>query len=357
MLLCEKYLLYEIVYYNLRLWYDRSSNINIFASRMNGERMKSTSTPYDDVFRTLLNDCRGLIIPLINEVFGERYTGSEQIVFSPNEHYINQQDGEEYECITDTKFKIVGKETKNYHWECQSTADSSMAVRIFEYASQIALDEGEINENRLTVTFPHSAVLYLRSGAATPDEMRIEIKTPNGGISYSIPVMKLQGYDIDEIFEKNLLFLIPFYIFKHEKELEECDRNADKLEVLKQEYEGIKKRLEEKTLCGAINEYTKCTIHDMSKKVLRNLARKYENVREGVGLVMGGRILDYEAKTIKNEGLREGRNEGRNEGRKETARNLIRAGKMSLEEIAECTNLPLDELNALAAEESALERG
>lgn len=169
--------------------------------------------------------------------------------------------------------------------------------------------------------------------------------------------MKLQGYDIDEIFEKNLLFLIPFYIFKHEKELEECDRNADKLEVLKQEYEGIKKRLEEKTLCGEINEYTKCTIHDMSKKVLRNLAQKYENVREGVGLVMGGRILDYEAKTIKNEGLREGRNEGRNEGRKETARNLIRAGKMSLEEIAECANLPLDELNALAAEESALERG
>ncbi len=61
---------------------------------------------------------------------------------------------------------------------------------------------------------------------------------------------------------------------------------------------------------------------------------------------MGGRILDYEAKTIKNEGLRE----GKSEGRKEAARNLIRAGKMSLEEIAECVNLTLDELNVLASE-------
>ena len=308
--------------------------------------MKSTSTPYDDVFRTLLNDCSKLIIPLINEVFGEHYTGNERIVFAPNEHFINQQDGEEYECITDTKFKIIGKETKNYHWECQSTADSSMAVRIFEYASQIALDEGEISANRLTVTFPHSAVLYLRSSKMTPDEMYIEIKTPSGSITYSIPVMKMQVYAIDDIFEKNLLFLIPFYIFTHEKELEEYDKNEDKLEILKQEYEGIKKRLEEKTVEGEIDEYTKCTITDMSKKVLEHLADKYENVKKGVGLVMGGRILDYEAKTIKNEGLRE----GKSEGRKEAARNLIRAGKMSLEEIAECVNLTLDELNVLASE-------
>jgi hypothetical protein len=47
-------------------------------------------TAYDDVFRTLLNDCRKLIIPLINEVFGEGYTGEEKVQFSPNEHFLNQ---------------------------------------------------------------------------------------------------------------------------------------------------------------------------------------------------------------------------------------------------------------------------
>ena len=66
-----------------------------------------------------------------------------------------------------------------------------------------------------------------------------------------------------------------------------------------------------------ISEYTKCTIMDMANKVLVHIARKYENVREGVKQVMGGRVLDYEAKRIKNEGREEGRAEGRAEGREE----------------------------------------
>ena len=39
------------------------------------------NTPYDDVFRTMLNDCSSLIIPVINEIFNERYCGNEKIVF------------------------------------------------------------------------------------------------------------------------------------------------------------------------------------------------------------------------------------------------------------------------------------
>lgn len=44
---------------------------------------------YDGVFRTIVNDCRKLIIPVINEVFAEDYTGNEKIEFSPNEHFID----------------------------------------------------------------------------------------------------------------------------------------------------------------------------------------------------------------------------------------------------------------------------
>ncbi len=71
-------------------------------------------TPYDDVFRTLLNDCRQLVIQLINEVFGESYTGDEQVIFSPNEHYLNQQNSEEDKRITDGSFSIIGTETRKY---------------------------------------------------------------------------------------------------------------------------------------------------------------------------------------------------------------------------------------------------
>ena len=121
-----------------------------------------SNTPYDDVFRTLLNDCPKLIIPVINEIFHEQYSGTEEIRFLPNEHFINKQGGKEEERITDCAFVIQAPEPKTYHVECQSTPDNSMLARFFEYDAQIALDNGKIEGNVLTVEFPNSAVLFLR---------------------------------------------------------------------------------------------------------------------------------------------------------------------------------------------------
>lgn len=274
------------------------------------ENVRLTNTPYDDVFRTLLNDCSHLIIPLINEVFGEKYSGREKIIFSPNEHFLNRQDGNEKERVTDTSFKIKGKETKKYHLECQSSTDNSMLIRFFEYDTQIALDEGEIKGNVLTVTLPHSAVLFLRCRRSAPDVLKIRMVTPCGSVEYGVQVIKTQQYTLDEIFEKNLLLLIPFYIFSHETRFGEYERDKAKLRGLQEEYEQIKNRLEGLLKERSISEYTKCTIIDMSNKVLEHIAAKYNSIREGVKEVMGGKVLEYEAKTIKKEGLEEGLEEG-----------------------------------------------
>ena len=48
-------------------------------------------TAYDDAFRTMLNDCSALIIPVVNLYFNENYTGNEEITFSKNEHYLAQR--------------------------------------------------------------------------------------------------------------------------------------------------------------------------------------------------------------------------------------------------------------------------
>lgn len=42
------------------------------------------ASPYDDAFRTLMNDCIQLLIPVINEIFGKNYTGKEKIITHPN---------------------------------------------------------------------------------------------------------------------------------------------------------------------------------------------------------------------------------------------------------------------------------
>lgn len=291
------------------------------------ENQKMANTPYDDVFRTLLNDCTPLIIPVINDVFGEQYSGNEEIIFSPNEHFLNRQGGNGDERITDSSFQIRGKEIKRYHPECQSSPDSSLLVRFFEYGTQIALDEGEIRGgNTLTVTLPHSAVLFLRCRASTPDTLKIRIETPGGSLEYDIPAIKSQKYTLLEIFDKKLLLLLPFYIFSHEDRFAEYETDAAKLRGLQAEYAEIRNRLEGMAECGEISEYVKCTITDMSEKVLEHIAAKYNTVRKGVKAIMGGKVLEYEAKTIKREGIAEGRAAEREKGIRDTVSILKKLG-------------------------------
>lgn len=116
--------------------------------------------------------------------------------------------------------------------------------------------------------------------------------------------------------------MIPFYIFSHESQFEEYNTDNARLESLKVEYEDIINRLEGMLNAEKIDEYTKCTIVDMSGKVLEHIAQKYKNVREGVKAVMGGKVLEYEAKTIKLE------------GKLEMLIDLVREGMLSVSDAA-----------------------
>ncbi len=86
-------------------------------------------TPYDDAFRTLLNECPKLMIPVVNEVFQQNYENHELVEILNDKLYINQEDGRQEERITDSNFRIRGK---RYHIECQSTQDRTMLYRLFE---------------------------------------------------------------------------------------------------------------------------------------------------------------------------------------------------------------------------------
>lgn len=218
-----------------------------------------------------------------------------------NEFFINRQGGDQTERITDTHF-LIG--SVRYHLECQSSVDGTIMYRIFEYDSQIAMQDSFLWKDKLTVKFPNTAVLYLRHNKNTSDYMTVEIQVPGASCSYVVPVMKVQNYSIDEIFEKRLFFLIPFHIFVYEKNFEAYDTNEQRMAELTQVYEEIVEKLNAYTAEQVIAAYTKATIIDMSKKVLEHLAKKYSNVKKEVGAIMGGKILDYPAKDILNKGER-----------------------------------------------------
>ena len=292
---------------------------------------------YDGVFRTILNDCRKLIIPVINEIFGEDFTGNEKIEFHPNEHFVDQQDEADKERITDTNFTVFGKVPKKYHIECESSyPDGRITIRLFEYDAQIALDEGEVTVETLTVTFPNTAVLYLRTYKKTPDKMKYVIVTPGGTVQYDVPSMKVQTYSLDDIFEKGLLMLIPFYIFSHEKSFPEYNSNERKLAELKTEYQEILERLDKLEKQEVIGAFDKRTIIDLSGDVINKIAQKYKNVQKGVGGMMRGTLIETSARRLKNEANRN------------TALRMLKRGKLTVEEIAEDTGLSVAEVEQLA---------
>ena len=295
------------------------------------------SNIYDGAFRTILNDCRKLIIPVINEIFEEEYTGEEEIQFFPNEHFIDQQDKADKERITDTNFTVYGKIQKKYHIECESSLpDGKITIRLFEYDAQIALDEGEVKSQTLTVTFPNTAVLYLRTYKKTPDKMKYVIITPGGTVQYDVPIMKVQKYSLDDIFEKRLLLLIPFYIFSHERNFPKYNSNEKKLEELKAEYQIILERLDELEQQEVIGTFDKRTIIDLFGDVIKEIARKYKNVQKGVGDMMRGPLIETSARRL------------RNEARKETALRMLQDGELPINKIAKYSGLVIKEVEELA---------
>lgn len=299
------------------------------------------SNIYDGAFRTILNDCRQLIIPVINEIFGEAYTGDEKIEFFPNEHFLDQQDAADKERITDTNFRIIGRIIKKYHLECESSLpDGKITIRLFEYDAQIALDESEVTEETLTVTFPNTAVLYLRTYRKTPDKMKYVIITPGGTVQYDVPIMKVQNYTLDDIFEKRLLLLIPFYIFSYEMNFPEYNSNEQKLAELESEYQDILKKLDELERQKVIGAFDKRTIIELSSDVIKEITQKYKNVQKGIGDIMGGALIETSARKIKTT--------AETEKQKRIATRMLQAGKLTADEIAEYTELKIEEVEQLA---------
>ena len=288
--------------------------------------MKNINTPYDDVYRTILTDASDLILPVINEVFGTKFTGDERIELLQNESPYEADDGSVEKRITDSYMKVYDHGKPRYfHIECQSSEDGNMILRIFEYDSLIARRYATINNADMDVYYPESALMALRSTDRTPNKMKITIHTPgNGELSYDVPILKVKQYSIDEIFAKRLYFLIPFHIFKFEKELPDCNSNDEKLVEIKAYYAKLMKRLYLVSKAGELPEFYVIMIRNLSMYVVESLAAKYNKVKKGLGDVMGGKVLNYEAKDILNKGIKQGLERGKSDGKHEERIALIR---------------------------------
>ena len=279
------------------------------------QKMETINTPYDDTFRTLLQDCPELVVPLINELFGTNYTGREVVVSNENEIFLRNPEGKKEKRVTDSNLTLISLKgiSKRYHLECQSTADGTMEIRMWEYDAQIALRNKEYRDGVLYVKFPDSAVIYLRSNSNTPDELKICVCIGQKELFYEIPILKVKNYTLEEIFEKELWMLIPFYIFRYEKEFRIINGDEERLRSLRMEYEKIAEMLDQECQSGHMKPFTFGALCELSNNVVEKLVSKYSNVEKEVTEVMGGKVLNYRSKEIYLEGCAFGREEGQKE--------------------------------------------
>ena len=118
---------------------------------------------------------------------------------------------------------------------------------------------------------------------------------------YSVPTIKMTDYTKDSIFEKNLLMLLPFYIMRYEKKGHDFNNNPELFQTLLNEYEEIRVNLEkELTETGRSELYTDLT--ELIVKIADYIFREEDEVRKGLGDIMGGKVLELESERLKAEG-------------------------------------------------------
>lgn len=248
------------------------------------------NTIFDDVFRTMMKKMTFLVVPLINDVFHTSYPADVEIVQLRNEY--QRVDGE---IITDSRL-LIGN--RIYHIECQSTDDTTMAVRMIEYDFATAVEFARKQGRRYRMEFPRSCVLYLRNSRNTPDFLEVDVVFPDGGCHlYRVPAIKVENYTKDKIFEKSLLMLLPFYIMRYEKRGHEMSENPQLFQELLNEYEVIRSKLEVEITESGRSELFSDLI-GLITRISDHIFRNEEKVRKGIGEIMGGKVLELESERL-----------------------------------------------------------
>lgn len=303
---------------------------------------KKPVTVFDDVFRTLCQKMPILLIALINEVFGTDYPNDTSVIQLRNEHL------EQYgKIITDALVEI---NSTLYHLECQSTDDNAMVIRMMEYDFAIALEEVLSKGKPYRMKFPQSCVIYIRDGDDAKRNMQIEVELPDGNtFLYSTKVVNMQQYSKDEIFRKQLLMFLPYYILRYEKNLPTNNKaDEEKLQALLDEYSDICQQLEETLgVMGQSELYS--DLIDLIQRISNHVI-KSKHVKKKVGDMMGGKVLELKSERDRRlgreEGIEEGITQGITQGGNEMVYAIVQDGDMPPEKGAKRLGISVEQLKS-----------
>ena len=185
---------------------------------------------------------------------------------------------------------------------------------MIEYDFLIALSNAEKKDSELVLNFPDSAVLYLRHNKNTPDFLTVRMLLQDGSTtSYSIPVVKVQNYSKNEIFDKQLLFFIPYYILKFEDKIETIAKDEAESKKFTAEYMDIYQRLKDLEKKNVIDVDYLYKLVELTGRLVDVVAGNAENLKSEVA-IMGGEVLRLKSDEIFEAGISKGISQGLDQG-------------------------------------------
>lgn len=275
--------------------------------------IETSAHPFEDVFKSLKVEHTRLFIPLINEVFGTDYSLDEKIELLPSEGVTltpaNDGTADVKKRVTDMIVKI---RDKLYIIECQSDNDSTMVIRLAEYAFMGALRNAVLKDGIMHIKMPKYTVLYVRSNSKTPRKTRIKVSFPTGEVvDYYSDNILMKEITKEEIVDKRLYALVPFYILRYEEAIKKNKANIDVLEAeLRYFSEHLNQEMQDGTFYYNESRDIKYLSNNLIRKVFGD-----ENVENAERLVnvMGGNVV-WMPSIAEREGRAKGHAEGKAEG-------------------------------------------
>lgn len=139
-------------------------------------------------------------------------------------------------------------------------------------------------------------------GDKVQENWNLEIVFPDGQtVNYKVPVIKMEWYSLKEIFEKNLIMLLPFYIIRYEKLKNRLEEDIAQQQEMFMEYCSIERKLEKTFLENGQEKIFRDMI-ELIKRVTDYVFSKSEKIRKGIGEIMGGKVLELESDKLIKQG-------------------------------------------------------
>lgn len=289
------------------------------------------NNPYHIFDNAFLSACawdKRLLIPLVNEIFKKNISEDATIEHLSNEVFYHKNEEEKEQLVKRITDALVCVEGGKYHLECESKNDGEILIRISEYDMQIALNDAKYKNHKVEMELPETAVIFLRNHHTLPEKGEIVYRKGGESISHRIPYFEVGKYTLEELTEKHLYLLFPFYLMRYEHAIKH--NTSKKFELIEKEAEKVFQVLTEayNSRILSLTEYEH--ILTLCDDVVKEISQG-SKIRERLVNVMGTEVL----KTAEERGMERGIEKGFFDATLKNIRNAMESLQLPFDKVCE----------------------